>query len=142
LGKKPLAKRQPESRKQVFGAPPAVEDKRPVWRLRDLDWGGPFSCTVLDAPTLERVVRKLGEFETMQWHDIDGKTGSHPIPVGQLHRDAQQRLEEIGQADIDELYSLRVMGRERVFGVRDRWILRILWWDPDHAVCPSMLKHT
>jgi hypothetical protein len=44
--------------------------------------------------------------------------------------------------DLDTLFSFRVTGATRVFGVVRREYLRVLWYDPDHKVCPSKLKHT
>jgi hypothetical protein len=141
LGKKPYAKATPKPQKQAFAEVPKVEDRRPVWQLRLVDLEGPFSCKLLDAETLVRVVRRLGDFESMSWEEI-GRAGSHTIDVAALHPDARKRLADIRQDDVDEVYSLRITGKERIFGIRDRWILRILWWDPDHRVCPSTLKHT
>lgn len=144
MGKTARAKHRPDPRKQPLAdkdAVPHVESKRPVWRLRRLDWGGPFPCNALDAATLEAVVKKLGHFETMTWDEI-ARGGSHAIGVGSLCLAARKRLDEIGQADVDDVFSLRLEGKARVFGVRDRWILDLLWWDPDHQVCPYQKKHT
>lgn len=77
----------------------------------------------------------------MTWSGVMGN-GSHPVPLDNLTTEAVRRLEEIGQADVDELFSLRLSGKERIWGIRDRHILKVLWWDPDHLVCPSIKKHT
>jgi uncharacterized phage-associated protein len=29
-----------------------------------------------------------------------------------------------------------------VWCIRHLNVMRILWWDPDHLVCPSVMKHT
>ena len=80
-------------------------------------------------------------FETMKWSEIV-VSGSHTIDIGSLSKEAQDRLEDIGQDDLDELFSLRVTGRGRLIGIREMDYFRILWWDPDHKVCPSKKKHT
>lgn len=82
------------------------------------------------------VLRRLGNYETMTWREIDGPQ-SHGIPIGDLAKDARDRLVEISQDDAAEYFSLRVNSAARVWGIRDTHILRILWWDPDHQVCPS-----
>ncbi len=33
-------------------------------------------------------------------------------------------------------------GKQRIWGIKDRNILKVLWWDPDHEVCPSLKKYT
>jgi hypothetical protein len=83
----------------------------------------------------------MKELETMTWHSIS-ETGSHFIDVSGLSKPARDRLMEIHQDDVDQLYSLRVTGRLRIFGIRDGGVLRVLWWDPDHQVCPAHKKHT
>jgi hypothetical protein len=84
----------------------------------------------------------LQSLETMTWSDIHG-TGSHPIPVDSLCKDARDRLSAIGKGDeYQELYSVRLSGRERIWGMRLGSELYLLWWDPEHEICPSKLKHT
>ncbi|MDQ2731557.1 MAG: hypothetical protein M3Y56_07855, partial [Armatimonadota bacterium] len=67
---------------------------------------------------------------------------SHPVELGKLCKAAQDRLVEIRQDDAATLFSLRIGGQGRIWGVRDGPTLRILWWDPQHEVCPSLKKHT
>jgi hypothetical protein len=62
--------------------------------------------------------------------------------VGELCKTARDRLEDLRLEDIDELVSLRLGGAERVWGIRDGNVMLLLWWDPEHAVCPSLKKHT
>ena len=44
--------------------------------------------------------------------------------------------------DWEELYSLRLSGRSRVWGLKEAGIFWILWWDPNHEICPSYKKNT
>jgi hypothetical protein len=85
---------------------------------------------------------KLKSFESMTWQEIEGPSGSHFIEVSQCAKDARDRLRALQYDDIDMLFSLRISGRARVFGIRERRILRILWWDPEHQICPSAKRHT
>ena len=113
-----------------------------AWRLSDHDKGGPWSWSGLDdAPEYKRVMEQLHEFERMNWNTIVGQ-GSHEIERGRLAKQARDRLEEIGQDDVDHLMSFRLTGRNRVWCIRDRNIMRVLWWDPNHSVCPALKKHT
>ena len=106
-----------------------------------MDIDGPFCPTRMTRDTMLEVRQRLASFESMTWGEI-GSTGSHPIPVSDLSADAQRRLGEIRQDDVEQLYSLRVSGTERVFGIREGGVLRILWWDPSHQVAPTAMKHT
>jgi len=77
----------------------------------------------------------------MTWAEIH-RSGSHAIPIENLCSEAQKRLADIEQDDTDELYSFRVSGKERLWAVRLGQFARLLWWDPEHEVCPSHMRHT
>jgi len=83
----------------------------------------------------------MGNFEKMTWVDL-GSDGCHSIPIGDLAISARKRLIEIKLDDIDELFSFRVTGKGRIWGIRDRNVVKVLWWDPHHSVCSSVKKHT
>ena len=77
----------------------------------------------------------------MNWDKIM-KQGSHPIESRDLIKQARERLEDIKQDDADYLMSFRITGKSRVWCIPDRNIMRVLWWDPNHSVCPAPKKHT
>lgn len=112
------------------------------WRFSRADKGGPFAWTSLQDPAVYKaVMERLHCFETMSEREI-GESGSHPIPLASLSKEAQRRLQEIQQDDIDALMSFRINGPTRVFCIREREAMRVLWYDPDHQVCPAPKKHT
>lgn len=92
---------------------------------------------------------KLKEFEKLTWEEIekqtygkDGKSKNHPIGKGKIIKEAQERLKVLNQDDVDELYSLRLEGKIRIFGIREFNCLKILWIDTNHEICPPQKKHT
>ena len=98
---------------------------------------------------LSNLYPKLKEFEKLTWGEIEnqtygkeGKSKNHPIEKSKLIKEAQDRLKELNQDDVDELYSLRLEGQLRVFGIREFNCLKILWIDINHEICPSLKKHT
>ncbi len=123
--------------------PTSFDTEFPSWHIGTIDRDGPWGWTNLDANILWRVIySKMSDFETMTWAEIKGRTGSHSIPVSDIIRDAQNRLSDINQSDVDKLFSLRLSGTRRIWGIMDRYILKIIWWDPDHEICPSDLRYT
>jgi hypothetical protein len=68
--------------------------------------------------------------------------GCKPIPVESFSPEAKKRLKEIDLDDYDGLWELRVSGKPRVWGILNHNIFYLVWWDPDHKVCPSHLRHT
>jgi hypothetical protein len=112
------------------------------WRVNRLDWDGQWGWEQCSHHSLlKEIIPKLHDYETMTWADVDGKSGSHSVAVKDLIPEAQKRLTEIDTAE-DELFSLRLAGECRIWGIRDIAIFRIVWWDPKHEVCPSTKKHT
>ncbi len=97
----------------------------------------PFGWHVLDGHTLFKIQGRLASLETMTWNEIFGRQ-HHQIPINRICRAARQRLEAIGQDDIERVVSLRLEGGKRVWGILEMGVLRLLWWDPEHQICPSM----
>ena len=77
----------------------------------------------------------------MTWQQLR-EGGSHVVEVSACSAEAQKRLRDMRREDIDGLYSLRITGRKRVIAVKLDHLLALLWWDPDHQVCPSTKKNT
>lgn len=98
---------------------------------------------------LTKLFPKLKEYEKLTWDEIEqqqygkeGKKKNHPIAKISLIKEAQDRLKELKQDDVDEVYSLRLEGDMRLFGIREDNCLKILWVDSTHEVCESHKKHT
>lgn len=81
--------------------------------------------------------------EGRTWAQIEAnRKRDHPVPTSGLVPGAQRRLRELKQDDVDELWRLRFSGTRRIWGIRQGRFFRVLWWDPDHLVCPSKKRHT
>ena len=102
---------------------------------------GDFSCANITSDEWKIILEKMKLWERMTWHEIEGRR-DHAIKIDSLSNNAKNRLMEINNDDIDEVFSLHIDGIKRLFGIRDRNIFRVLWWDPEHKVCPAPKKHT
>jgi len=123
------------------GKHPNSEQEKPAWQFYQLDWDGPWGC--VDAKKWQEILQKLGHFETRTWADIKSDGNNHAVEIqNSPNPSVPKRLLEIHLDDIDELFSLRLSGKERVWGILEGHILKILWWDPNHEVWPSTKKHT
>ena len=76
----------------------------------------------------------------MTWDEIMRAAGgrargnnSHFVSVENLTRQAKDRLIEVRQDDVSELFSLRLTATKRIYGIRDRRALKLLWYDPHHG---------
>lgn len=137
--KAPSTARDPDPRKVPRAVPTqSYHHLRPSWRVASMELVDPYGWHTVDAETLLSIRAKLAHFETMTWNEIlvTGKKRNHSISVSAINPEARQRLETIGLG-LDEVVSLRLSGAERVFGYLDNGVLVLLWWDPNHQVCPT-----
>lgn len=153
-GKRPRAGVPLEAARKPRHDPAAPHDRQPrstpedplaltpLWAFQVVDLGGPWCWSRMTADGIFEVFGKPRSYESMPWRAIEGPTGSHFVDRGRLSREAQARLVEVGQDDVDQVFSLRITGRRRVWGLRSGRVLKLLWWDPEHAVCPAAKKHT
>lgn len=104
----------------------------------------PFGWHEISGEKLAEIRSKLAGFENSTWGEIlvGSKKQTHFIPVADLEPEAQRRLRDLHMDDIDVVLSLHLSGLERVFGVKYDVAVSLLWWDPKHQVCKSVLKHT
>lgn len=86
------------------------------------------------------VIERLKRFESMRWGEIEGPD-NHWIEAKDLIRSARACLERDWQG-ADQVFSLRIDGATRIFGIIDHQVFYILWYDPNHIVCPAPKKHT
>ena len=94
-------------------------------------------------PVYSDIICKLADLEGQTWAEIESASGgkapghgsnSHNVPVADLISEAQKRLVKIHKDDIDELFSLRLSSKERIWGILDRGVLQILWYDRNHEI--------
>lgn len=118
---------------------------RPVWSIRIFDSSGEWGRERIKVPEhlWDAIFASLKHYESMTWGEIlKDKEHNHAVETSKLTKEAQNRLKVLNQDDIDSLFRLRLTGTQRVWGIRDRHVLKLLWWDPDHEICPSARKHT
>ena len=112
-----------------------------VWQFGIADLEGAWGWkTTAGRDWWKVILPKLKEFETMTWGEIMSAAGGrkegnnhHPVEVKKLTQQARSRLAEIQQDDISELFSLRLGSKKRIYGIRDRRTLKLLWYDPYHG---------
>jgi hypothetical protein len=108
------------------------------------DMEGEWGWQGLDMTTMQRVIAKLRDFESMTLNEVFHQ-GEYPgkwYPMARLPAPAKTRLQQLGRDDFDAIHRLRVGGSERVYGLLIDNVFHLLWWDPDHTVYPAPLRHT
>ena len=111
-----------------------------AWRFSSIDKEGEFAWPDIPA-TVNEIHKTLYDYDSMTWSEVKSKQ-CHSISTQNLSDSAKKRLETIGKADAEKLFSFRVNAKARIIAIRDNNVAKLLWWDPEHQVCPSVLKHT
>lgn len=128
--------------------PKSLEDpegylkKHPVWAFQHCDleherW------SLLNCNTFyEDIMDKLSSYERMTWAEIQSASGgkkkgtnNHFAYISKLDKEAQKRAMEL-HLDVDELFSLRLTGTLRLYGILENGIFSIIWYDPNHEIYP------
>jgi len=122
---------------------PASHDRETiVWTLGVADLDGPWGwCDEKGKVWCNDILPALRAFESMTWagsmQGSGGRTSggnSQFVEVGKLTKRARDRLAAIGQSDVAQLFSLRLKANVRIYGIRDRRSLKLLWYDKHHGV--------
>ena len=142
INKKVSGKKEPIIREN----PESYFSKNPSWRFSRWDSSFPHEMDLTE--DLRSMLSKLQDYERMTWSEICKASGgkrkgsnSHHIDVADLTKKAQDRLSEL-RIENSELFSLRLQGRHRVFGILEGGILTIIWNDLNHEVCESTKINT
>lgn len=116
----------------------------PVWSFVLYDHEKPWAFS--EADFFGKIMPHLKSRETQSWQEIltqaGGKSAGHgsnnrTIPISKLSPAAQAELRTRRLDDRDALLSLRLTSIERIWGFREGRVLRILWFDPNHEICPA-----
>lgn len=148
--KQPKASFNPINKKEAKYKPQNEPDKifdlNPVWQFEHIDFDGPYGWGKTNKEQIiDEILPKIKDFEKLTFKEIlqDKQNKHHEINFADFSKEARNRLEEKGLHKIvDSFLSLRLEGDNRIFCLRKKHILKIVWWDPDHKVCPSLKKHT
>ena len=141
--RKPKAKQIPSHKNIRKSVDPSDFFKKEAsWAVRRLDRNGQWGWDSVSLGEFYQAIHpKLRDFESMTWQEIISG-GSHNIEVYKLITDAQKRLEVLNLNDLEELFSLRLEGVKRIWGILERGILHIIWYDPKHEVYVVPKRYT
>lgn len=97
----------------------------------------PFGWHILSGSKLLQIHERLKSFESMTWNEIlvKAKKQHHQIDTDGICAEAQADLEANG-IFLEKVVSLHLTGKERMWGYLEAGVLVLLWWDPDHVICP------
>jgi len=137
-----------KSPRTSFGDPER-EHEKPTWRVRRMAFDGPFGWHQATNEDWIEVRSKLSSFETMTWFELGrAEKQHHYLGWPSLSKEARDDFDRLCRERLchederETIFSLRLSGKQRVIGLRLSHVFEIIWWDPEHAFCPSEKKHT
>jgi hypothetical protein len=151
MGKKSQAKKIPKYAPGIHlaaGKEPNISvslegPTHPMWRLNHLDWDGPWCPSKCKDAGVRGILEKLANLESLSWTQIQSSTGSHFVSVDNIIKQARERISALKKEQwADNLFSIRLSNKERLWGFQRSGIFHVLWWDPEHQIYPSHKKNT
>ncbi len=113
-----------ESKTPKAGAFP-TDSCQPLFRAEQMDKDGPWGWDRFDSSQIQEVFQKIFDSQKLTWQDLRNN-GSHFVDRKTLCSEAQKRLIQIQKEDLDQLFSLRLTGRKRIWGIKEGNILWLL----------------
>ena len=139
-------------KKVVANVPSQLYKKPPNWSFSKCDFVHEEWGVNTNKDSLQKIILRLIDFENQKtWGAIltntagrTNNTQSHQIDVYKIAKRAQNRLVKLGLSEYDEIYSLSVGGKYRIWGVMsvESGTFHLIWLDKNHTVYPVGKRHT
>lgn len=139
-GKPKYAKPPKESLVPKLGGirPESSGDVSLIWRLAHLDLDGKWGWHKLVRAHVADLHKIFVAAETTPIHELMKNKRLKKIPVKHICGEAKRRLKDLDHDDADDIWEFRDLKEKRRawgFLVKDNFY--VLWWDPNHSVCPD-----
>ena len=135
----------------VSSSPDSFLKTTPSWCFRScvFDKSFPWSPTnpKLQEMFVANVLPRLAQLESMTWNDIKNNVKhNHYLNPDGFSTKAKHELIDM-ELSPEEVFSLRIDGKKRLYGTIVGSTFHMLWFDANHGdnnncVYPSRLKHT
>ena len=113
-------------------------NRKAAWRVHRIHMADPYGWHELNVGSVLDIKEKLSHFESMTWNDIFtiGRTRNHKILVEKLRCPKAKHWMKENMPDQDSLWTLRLSGAERIWGIFSDGVYQIIFWDPKHLIYP------
>lgn len=91
---------------------------------------------------VEHIISKLQKLESVKWQEILNASGGKSVGHGNNNHfilgmelptvEKEQFIKQGYMRDFERVFSLRLSGKERLIGVVDLNVFKILWYDKEH----------
>jgi hypothetical protein len=129
--------------------PRAYKREKVRWSFQSFDSEKKWYDDQYTAKTFNDIAEHLKSYERRTWGEIEAnRERDHPVAITHIIPEAKARLESLRWRnpqqldDNDYLMRFEFTGMQRIWGFRSGYYFMVLWWDPQHKICPSQKKHT
>lgn len=137
-------------KKTVSSEPYSTDGMNVVWCFDMIDRSGKYAFDLERKEFQHKAfMQKMIDYSNMTWNDIkrqthdNGKSKHHFLSIDILSKEAIDRIKERNLEDYaDSIFSFALQNKLRIVGIRKDEHFHILWYDPEHEICPSRKKHT
>ena len=128
----------------------STENLKTIWVFDKIDKNGDFSFD-LNKPSFDHFgfLSKMIEYSNQTWAEVrkathdQSKSKHHFIAARELSKSAQKRFKDLKlDESSDAIFSFSFNNKLRIIGIRESQFFHVIWYDANHSVCPSNLKHT
>ena len=119
--------------------PQLYNDRKAAWHVSRLRLANPYGWHELPLERIQYIQEKLAHFEKKTWNEIFviEKKHNHAVSVADLRCPLAKSWMRKNMPDQDFLWTLRLSGPERVWGIYSQGVYQLLFWDPEHNILPT-----
>lgn len=139
--KHPIVKELPHTSKQSIANIDPNLHLKIKFTSNMIEMDGPFSWSNFEGRHVKEFLDLIFHAQSSTWADL-GSKGCHEVNFDKMSPKAQKHVRNTSLDEEAIFYSLRIRGKFRCWSIKEGHNIHLLWWDPDHEVCPSNLKHT
>ena len=138
------------SKKTVSSESHSTDGKKVVWCFDMIDRSGKFAFDLeREEFQHKEFMQKMVDYSSMTWSEVkrqthdNGKSKHHFLSEDSLSKEALVRMQsrQLGEYS-DSIFSFALQNKLRIVGIREDEHFHVLWYDPEHEICPSKKKNT
>ena len=107
-----------------------TQNQNLIWDVSKIDKDGQWGWNKVNCSNFfAEIWEKMRNFEKKKWSEILGRDHhlNHKVSVSKIEKEAQKRLKELRYDDQEELVSLRLTGKQRLWAIEIEGKAFLLW---------------
>ena len=136
--KQPISAENPSGQKtpRVASESSLYDERKAAWRVSKIQLADPYGWHEIGPNDALQLKRKLADFEKSTWKElfVTNARFNHRIQSDQLKCKIARKWMQDNMPDQPFLWTLRLSGAERIWGILSEGAYQIIFWDPEHLI--------